>query len=100
MYLVSQELDTVNEVAVNITGPGEMVCNGSNGATTRVTFLLQHGLLSNMTANVGTLASTAGAPSVSVIAKGQVIPSSLVDVWCGLRLDRWVGARRWLTHEV
>ena len=73
MYLVPQELDTVIEVGVNITGPGEMVCSGSDGATTRVTFLLQHGLLSNMTADVGTLASTTSAPSVSVIAKGQVI---------------------------
>lgn len=72
MHFAPQELDTVNEVAVNITGPGEMVCNGSDGATTRVTFLLQHGLLPNMTADVGTLASTTGTPSVSVIAKGQV----------------------------
>lgn len=73
MCLLAQELDTVIEVAVNITGPGEMVCNGSDGATTRVTFLVQHGSLSNMTADIGTLASTTGTPSVSVIAKGQVI---------------------------
>lgn len=85
MYLVLQELDTVNEVAVNITGPGEMVCNGSEGATTRVTFLLQHGLLANMTAGAGTLDSTTGTPSVSVIAKGQVTSCSLGGVWFGLR---------------
>lgn len=57
---------------MNISGPGGMICNGSDGATTRVTFLLQHGSLSNLTADVATLRSTRTSPSVAVFAKGQV----------------------------
>lgn len=68
----SQELDTITEVSVNITGPGEMICNGTDGTTTRVTFLRQHGLLPNMTTDTVGLASTTVTPYVSVFAKGQV----------------------------
>lgn len=59
-------------VSVTITGAGDMVCSGDAGATTRVSFLLQHGPLSDMTADVATLASTTGTPSISVLSKGQV----------------------------
>ncbi|CAM9293856.1 unnamed protein product, partial [Hapterophycus canaliculatus] len=66
-----EELDTVDLVSINITGPGNMVCNGSGGVTTRVAFLLQHAPLSNITADVTGLASTTNTPFVEVYAKGQ-----------------------------
>lgn len=62
----------MDSVSVNITGPGNMICNGTDGATTRVSFLLQHGRLSNLTADMAALASTTNTPSVAVFAKGQV----------------------------
>lgn len=92
---------------MNITGPGQLICNGSEGATTRVTFLLQHGSLPNMTADIGNLASTTGTPSVSVIAKGQVNPRSLVGVlvwfglvWCLLRRVGGWACGRWVNEGV
>ena len=59
-------------VSVTITGDGDMICSGNSGATTQVSFLLQHGPLSAMTADVGTLASTTGTPSITVLTNGQV----------------------------
>lgn len=55
-----------------ISGSGGIICNGSDGATTRVTFLLQYGSLSNLTADVATLRSTRASPFVNVFTKGQV----------------------------
>ncbi|CAM9146187.1 unnamed protein product [Ectocarpus fasciculatus] len=66
-----EELDTVDVVSVNITGAGGMICSGNDGVTSRVAFLLQHGPLSNMTADVASLASTTDDPSVAVYAKGH-----------------------------
>ena len=57
---------------MNITGPLGMICNGSDGVTTRVAFLLQQGSLPNLTVDVVTLGSTMATPSVEVFAKGQV----------------------------
>ncbi len=57
-------------VSVAITGADGMICSGD--ATTQVSFLLQHGALSDMTADVATLASSTGTPAVSVLTKGQV----------------------------
>lgn len=68
----SQELDTVEEVFVNVTGPGATICNGSEGATTRVTFLVQYGSLSNVTANTATLSSSTAVPTIAVVSKGRV----------------------------
>lgn len=59
-------------VSVTITGAGDMICSGNSGATTQIVFLLQHGPLSNMTADVATLASTTDTPYIDVFAKGQV----------------------------
>ena len=59
-------------VSVTITGEADMICSGDSGATTHVAFLLQHGPLSAMTADVGTLASTTGIPSIAVRTNGQV----------------------------
>lgn len=78
--LFDQELDTVDTVSVTITGTGDMVCSGDSGATTQVAFLLQHGPLSDMTADIATLESTTGTPSIAVIATGQVRMISAVDV--------------------
>lgn len=65
-------------VSVTITGAGDMICSGNSGATTQVAFLLQHGPLSDMTADVATLASTTGTPSIAVLSKGQVRFASAV----------------------
>lgn len=67
-----QELITIEEILVNITGSGETICAGNNGTTTRVTFFSQYGSLSNITTDMFTLASSTSTPSVSVFAKGQV----------------------------
>lgn len=67
-----QEITAVDEVLVNITGPGATMCNGSDGSTTRVTFLLQYGALSNMTVDTYTLKSSVATPVLTVFAKGQV----------------------------
>lgn len=75
----------MDEVSVTITGIGDMICSGDSGATTQVAFLLQHGPLSEMTADVATLASTTGTPSTAVLTKGQV---RFVSSQVGLLLKR------------
>lgn len=61
-------------VSVTITGADAMICSGD--ATTQVSFLRQHGALSDMTADAATLASSTGTPAVSVLTKGQVSEKS------------------------